>query len=521
MSGSRPAEVAPPAFDWDDPDGGLGRTAGRVGRVLEQCPLATVNELTALLGVSRSLVSSGILKLEENGMAERACLGWQRRIADRWWLTQTGIDCFQRENWGSWNEEWALSRRLERLPLVETFYSAAAQLKDLGPFQRFKWLQKTAADAAVDYETGWAVVLWSGKSESIRHLDTRVQKVGEEMAGLAAGGGDCWPSAIVIVAVDCWQVQVAREVLAEFQWQDQLYVWCCVHERYEVSGKPRARRGWVYQSLQRPGPDNWSWQSRVEKSLWSRLDAGGSGKMLVLCHEWPGVTFRLGGLFVDLSERSRQARRSLEVLVESGLVDLFSERVPYRFVISRRGVRSLVLLDRVPPKHVGQRVFGQSWASAPRLKTHEEGLMELMGRFAGSGLAVAAGWRYWEYLGGSGGLAPDGLVRFDQGPYGPGWHFVEYERSARSESRIRRKLWGFMLEKRKNRWPVLFVVWDDTVEETFWRIAAEADVPMATTTLARLKEHGPLDNDQCWKVYGEPAEFGSGPNGTGLVGLAG
>lgn len=147
--------------------------------------------------------------------------------------------------------------------------------------------------------------------------------------------------------------------------------------------------------------------------------------------------------------------------------------------------------------------------------------MDLMGRFAGAGLAVAAGWRYWEYLGGSGGLAPDGLVWFDQGPYGPGWHFVEYERSARSESRIRRKLWGYMLEKRKNRWPVLFVVWDDAVEEVFWRIAAEADVPMATTTLARLKENGPLDNDRCWKVYGEPAEFGGGDSCGQPVGLAG
>ena len=33
-------------------------------------------------------------------------------------------------------------------------------------------------------------------------------------------------------------------------------------------------------------------------------------------------------------------------------------------------------------------------------------------------------------------------------------------------------------------------------------------IPLLTTTIKRLEEHGPLDNFGCWSMYGQPARIG-------------
>ena len=96
--------------------------------------------------------------------------------------------------------------------------------------------------------------------------------------------------------------------------------------------------------------------------------------------------------------------------------------------------------------------------------------MELVGKFAAAGLVGAAGWRCWEHMGGSGGIAPDGLVYVEHSPYGPGWHYLEYERSARGRSRVERKMRGYASPQRINDWPVLMVVWDREAEAVFQQV---------------------------------------------------
>lgn len=493
------AETAEPA---------LSKAARRAGALLEQCPLAAVEDLAALLGVSRSLAGVGLLELEAAGLAERAGLGCQRRLTGRWWLTAAGVERFHKGGWGSWNEEWALSRLLERLPAVEGFYPAAAGLAGLGRLCQFKWAQRRAMDAAADYEGGWAALLWCGKAEGPRQLDARLQRIGEEMPGLAAGGGDCWPSAFVAVAADCWQGVTVAEVFREFGWQDSLFVWCCVHQDYEAVGRARPRRGWIYQALQRPGPENWSWSARVADSCWGRQGGSGAGWLLSFVFEWPGLGFDLAAAYFGGAGKRRSVREYARILAEAGLVEVHREQLPMRMNLNSRGLNQLVMLDRVRRAEVLRKTQGQSWASTARLKKHEEGLMALVSGLVTAGCPAAAGWRYWEYLAGAGGIAPDALVFLEASPYGPGWHFVEYERSARSEARVRRKLWGYGMVTRKNRWPVLVACWDEAAERVFWRVGAEKNVPMLTTTLERLKEFGPAGNGECWRRYGEPAVVG-------------
>ena len=125
--------------------------------------------------------------------------------------------------------------------------------------------------------------------------------------------------------------------------------------------------------------------------------------------------------------------------------------------------------------------------------------MRLLGQFRAAGLPAFPGWRYYEDMRGLA-LAPDGMVNLNRSPYGPGWHFVEYERAARSPASWRRKLRGLAARQRRNRWPALFVCFNDQAEQNLHQVAGE------------LGLRGGDDHHR-------PAQAGRAPSTTSIVGL--
>ena len=89
-----------------------------------------------------------------------------------------------------------------------------------------------------------------------------------------------------------------------------------------------------------------------------------------------------------------------------------------------------------------------------------------------------------------------------------GWHYVEYERSARYRSRVSGKIRGYGSARRRDRYPVILVCWDDKAERQFQEQGLELGISMVTTTLERLKDHGPVGNTLCWSMYGQPVRLG-------------
>ena len=100
------------------------------------------------------------------------------------------------------------------------------------------------------------------------------------------------------------------------------------------------------------------------------------------------------------------------------------------------------------------------------------------------------------------------MIYLRYGPHGPGWHYLEYERSARSPSAAARKLGGFDSPLRSNDWPVLVVCRTDLAERNFQQRGLETGIRMLTTTIPRLRRHGAVGNAACWSRYGEPAAIG-------------
>ena len=141
----------------------------------------------------------------------------------------------------------------------------------------------------------------------------------------------------------------------------------------------------------------------------------------------------------------------------------------------------------------------------PRLRGHEDGVIDLMGEFAAAGVTGAAGWRCWEHMGFEA-IAPDGLVYLEHSPYGPGWHYLECERFARGRQRVTRTLRGYASALRMNDWLVLLVLWDENGEAVCQQVGREAGISMLTTTVARLAKYGAVGGPNCWSMYSTNVE---------------
>ena len=100
------------------------------------------------------------------------------------------------------------------------------------------------------------------------------------------------------------------------------------------------------------------------------------------------------------------------------------------------------------------------------------------------------------------------MVFLERSPYGPTWAYFEYERTAGGEAWVRRKLLGYGSADRGYGCPVLIVCWNDDTESVFQDLGRGIPIPLLTTTIKRLEEHGPLDNFGCWSMYGQPARIG-------------
>ena len=100
------------------------------------------------------------------------------------------------------------------------------------------------------------------------------------------------------------------------------------------------------------------------------------------------------------------------------------------------------------------------------------------------------------------------MVFLERSPYGP--TCFEYERTARGEARVGRKLNG-------DGCPVLIVCWNDDAESVFQDLGGGMGIPLLTTTIKRLEEHGPLDNFGCWSMYGQQPRIGQGRRASWLL----
>jgi hypothetical protein len=488
----------------------LSRDAKEVIELLPPLPLATIGNLVDVTGRPYSQLRPGLDELHEAGLVNFAVLGSTDRASPRWFLTDRALPGFESSG-PTWHEEGNRSELLQRLPQVEGLYRVAGSVTGMGRFEDFQWLDGVSLAAAVRYEMGWAAMFWSGSTERQHPLTKRLERLAPDLLKLTTSDYHPWPAALLFVVTDPWQKELVLRAARSCPWSRGLvYVWCISEGNPPEARVSQWARSWIYQPVKQRGLGGWSWNSRVEASPWAQPGNQALGKLLAAIAQWPDMTTKMGRQVLGEGDTGRSAQRCFSKLLELGLAQRREEKGAYRYFLTDRGYALLTRRDGVPSRTAESRRDDPDKREDLKMmrKAHEDGLMSIMGQFMAAGLPVAEGSRSWEHLGLDGGIAPDGMVLLEHGPFGPGWHYVEYELSARGERRVSEKLRGFLPDRRQDNFPVLVVSWNDAAEAVFQRLGGGTGLRMLTTTKKRLETSGPLNHPDCWSMYGEPVTIG-------------
>ena len=225
-----------------------------------------------------------------------------------------------------------------------------------------------------------------------------------------------------------------------------------------------------------------------------------TARLLLGVAEGPGMSTGITQPVLGEGRTGRRAQRALLRMHDWGLLRRWRDGKKIRYRISWAAFQVLALMDRTSPESVWDAIQMARWDAGGRFETHEYGVMDVAAEFLAAGCMVANGWRDNEPMGYSGGIVPDAMVWLKQTPFQPGWHYLEYERSARTRARVTAKLTGFDSPLRVNIWPVLVVAADDDAEEFFHVVGEGMGIVMLTTTIERVGKVGPVGNGECWRI---------------------
>ena len=195
-----------------------------------------------------------------------------------------------------------------------------------------------------------------------------------------------------------------------------------------------------------------------------------------------------------------EVRRRLRSFVETGLVAVFDER----HYLSELGMRRAANMSRVLPAIIKSRhgPYLGRWYREHEQR-HNDGVNRLVVRFAREGVQVVAGWRAEVNVPGLTQVRPDLVVLVNDGPFGEGAHFVEFERYSVVPHQVANKLGPDRLTAGTGRaLPLLMVCRNEEAEENFRR--ARRGVPMLTTT-QEYTFAGPMTGSATvWRMDGTP-----------------
>ena len=454
-------------------------------------------------GGKEHAVRRAVTKLKNAGLMESDQIDFQgkNRIA-RGHLTQRGLRALGIAS-PTWHKPGNLAKLLKRLPALRGFYRLVGEVSGLGTFRRFHWLEESGLDAIAVFEQGWIGLVWSGTLESPVHLYDRLAGLADWLKDHATTDQAPWPARICFVAQDQFQKEVVSVALTQLAWPDAFTgVWCLDDVNWPGQHLVLESRGEVRCQVPNGSTGGRSWRTRVNQSIYTLNDL--QMRILELIVEWRGLTVPLLKTGLGENRGTNGIALAIKVLTQKNLI--YTDKIRRKRVHFATKVAYGAFADRdsVPNPTPG----GGSETDAEKLRRlyrHEMGVKSFVMDLMAKSILVAQGDRGWEDMGEEGGgIAPDAIVCLRSSPYEPGWSYLEYELSARGESRVSMKLNGYGSELRRNKFPLLAVCFNDGAESIFHKEGARRGIKMLTTTVVRLADYGPLGNNGCWSMYGLP-----------------
>ena len=305
------------------------------------------------------------------------------------------------------------------------------------------------------------------------------------------------PSAQVVVAVDAWARELARNTLSD----NAPTLFCTPDGNCSPAVELRPSRDLVSDPAGHPTV------GRSEQvGLWLRenpdmeaIDGRTAHRLFLTICQFPAM--RASWLREIVGGSSGEVSLHLKRLVDTGLVAVFDGR----HYLSELGMRRAANMSRVLPSVIRSR---HGAYLDRRYREHEEhhndGVNRLVVRFAREGVAVVAGWRGEVNVPGLTQVRPDLLVQVSEGALGAGAYCIEFERTAVSPQEVGYKLGPYRRMAAAGRALPLLMVCETARGRLNFRAAA-GTLPMLTATQERAFA-GPVTGAVTgWSRNGVPA----------------
>ena len=305
------------------------------------------------------------------------------------------------------------------------------------------------------------------------------------------------PSGLVVVAVDAWARELARNTLSGAT----PTIFCTPDGHCTPAVELRSSRDLVSDPSGHPSV------GRPEiAGLWLRhnpdmaaIDGGLAHRLFLAVCQFPAM--RASWLQEIVGGNPGEVSRHLRRFVDTGLVVVFDGR----HYLSELGMRRAANMSRVLPDIIRRR--HSSYLERPYREhelQHNDGVNRLVVRFAREGVAVFAGWRGEVNFPGLTQVRPDLLVQVGAGTLGAGAHCIEFERYSPVPFQVEHKLGPYRRMAASGRPLPLLVVCETARGLNNFRAAA-GTLPMLTATLERALA-GPVTGPvTVWSRDGVPA----------------
>ena len=305
------------------------------------------------------------------------------------------------------------------------------------------------------------------------------------------------PSALVVVAVDAWARELARNTLSD----STPTLFCTPDGQCTPAVELRPSRDLVSDPAGHPTvgrPENVGLWLRDNPDM-EAIDGRTAHRMFMTICQFPAMP--ASWLREVVGGSSGEVSRHLKRFVDTGLVAVFDGR----HYLSELGMRRAANMSRVLPSVIRSRhgVYLDRWYREYE-EHHNDGVNRLVVRFAREGAAVVVGWRGEVNVPGLTQVRPDLLVQVNAGMLGAGTHYIEFERRAVSPQEVEYKLGPYRRMAAAGRALPLLMVCETARGRTNFRAAA-GTLPMLTTTL-ELALAGPVTGPvTVWSRDGVPA----------------
>ena len=305
------------------------------------------------------------------------------------------------------------------------------------------------------------------------------------------------PSALVVVAVDSWARDLARNTLSD----STPTLFCTPDGNCTPAVELRPSRDLVSDPAGHPNIG-----SPESAGLWLRenpdmeaIDGRTAHRLFLAICQFPAM--RASWLREIVGNSSGEVSRHLKRFVDTGLVAVFDGR----HYLSELGMRRAANMSRVLPSIIRSRhgAYLDRWYREHE-QHHNDGLNRLVVRFAREGVAAVAGWRGEINVPGLTQVRPDLLVQVSHGTLGAGIHCIEFERRAVQPFQVEHKLGPYRRMAAAGRPLPLLMVCETARGRRNFRAAA-GTLPMLTTTLEQALA-GPVTGPvTVWSRDGIPA----------------